>query len=257
MGRFLCHSRQEALLWGQEAEVASFPAGDRRRGGAHRNGRGRSGGKMKVVRGSVVAIAIVLAAVLLLPATALASAAAPRSGAAAMSRSAFADLTSRLDDGALLSLTIWVSSAPAKGRLPACEIHYLLLSPVSAEDWQVVGQASGSASLPVRALNAAGASLRKARLSVRVPLVWADETPWGDATVKLTWTGSGSVSRETWRQRTVEEDTGLALIVTNVSRSRDAVVGGSVTLPDGRAVPGAELDGSLHTTHAVTVPFGH
>jgi hypothetical protein len=207
------------------------------------------------MRRSLVIVILVVALVLLLPAAAW-----PRATAYPCPASAVVYATQDLGDGSTAALLV---QAADMGRGSFCEVWYVIYTG-EAENSPLAFAAVGDTVLSAPAFRATGSALRAATLTVTVPM-WQfdvsgeDETgtPWGDATVKLSWKGTGPISADRQRSTLIDEDTGLPFTIISRGRMRDAIVTGTALLPYEISWTLSGESGNLAASHEVNISSRH
>ena len=209
------------------------------------------------MRRSLVIVTLVVALVLLLPAAAW-----PRAAAYPCPASAVVYATQDLGDGSTAALLVWAADV---GRGSVCEVWYIIYTG-EAEEGQLSFMAAGVTDLSAPAFRATGGALRSATLTATVPMrtfdVQADPpdetgTPWGDATVKLSWVGTGAISADRQRYTLIDEETGLPFTIISRGRMRDATVTGTALLPEEISWTLSGESGNLAASHEVNISYRH
>ena len=214
------------------------------------------------MRRSLVIAALVAALVLLLPAAAWAKATAYANPGGAI-------LIAHHDLGDGSRADLYVDVADFGRYSSECGVWYVVSTMVGDEP-QFSFVAWGGAALAAPAFKSTGGALTRATLTATVPLSTFDTfppegagTPWGDATVSLSWTGDGPISIDRQHYTLIDEASGLPFTIISHGRSRDATVTGTVLLPDDISwdltplsdeVDGAGLFGAAHE---VNISYGH
>lgn len=207
-------------------------------------------------------VAALLAALLLL----LPAAAGAKAAAYANPGSAAVIATYELGDG---STAMLYADAADLGPDSSCMVAYVVYTLVDDEP-QFSFWAQGEAALTPPAFRVTGGALTRATLTATVPLSTFDVfppegvtgTPWGYATVNLSWTGTGPISVDRQHYTLIDEETGLPFTIITHGRSREATVTGTVLLPDDigwdlTALSDEEKGGFLLAGHEVNISYRH
>jgi len=208
------------------------------------------------MRRSLVIVTLVVAVVLLLPAAAW-----PRAAAYPSPGSAVVYATQDLGDGSTAALLVLAADL---GRSSVCEVWYIIYTG-EAENSPLSFLAVGVTGLSAPAFRATGGALRGATLTATVPMRTFDlldpsgetSTPWGDATVQLSWKGTGAISASWQHETFIDEETGLPFTIISRGRTRDATVAGTVILPDDITWALSGESGNLAASHEVNISYRH